>query len=93
MSAAPIALFPVSVVLLFVSTFWWGRRNQEFGSANININFDRDRDRIKFGMQVAISLILLSASLYVILTPTFASGDKKWGFATVGTIVGFWLKG
>jgi hypothetical protein len=65
MSAAPIALFPVAVVLLFVSTFWWGRRDQEFGSANININFDRDRDRIKIGIQVALSVILLGTSIYV----------------------------
>jgi hypothetical protein len=93
MSSTPIALFTVAVVLLFFSTFWWGRRDQEFGSAKININFDRDRNRIKFGIQVAVSLILLSASLYVILITTFTADDRKWGFATIGTIIGFWLKG
>ena len=93
MSAAPIALFPVAVVLLFLSTFWWGRRDQDFSAANININFDRNRARIKFGIQVAISLILLNASLYFIVIPSFVPDDKKWGYATIGTIVGFWLKG
>jgi len=43
-------------------------------------------------MQVLVSLCLLSASLFVILTAGYDPNIKHWAFATVGTILGFWLK-
>jgi hypothetical protein len=43
-------------------------------------------------MQVIVSLIVLGCGLYVILDPTFAADDKKWGYGMVGTVVGFWLR-
>jgi hypothetical protein len=44
-------------------------------------------------MQVAISLCLLVATLFVILSAKYDANSKHWAFATVGTILGFWLKG
>jgi hypothetical protein len=43
-------------------------------------------------MQVAISLSLLGASLIVILSGQYDPSIKHWAFATVGTLLGFWLK-
>jgi hypothetical protein len=43
-------------------------------------------------MQVAVSLSLLGASLVVILSGQYDPSIKHWAFATVGTILGFWLK-
>lgn len=39
-----------------------------------------------------ISVIILAAALYVILSKQYAGIDKHWAYATVGTILGFWLK-
>jgi hypothetical protein len=44
-------------------------------------------------MQALVTLVLLSASLLVILSAKYDPNSKHWAFATVGTIVGFWLKG
>jgi len=42
-------------------------------------------------MQVVISTVLLAACLFVILSKRYPAGDRHWAFATIGTIVGFWL--
>lgn len=43
-------------------------------------------------MPVIISLIVLGAGLYVILSNSYAPEDKKWGYGSVGTVVGYWLR-
>ena len=43
-------------------------------------------------MQIGITLLLLAASLFVILSSRYEPKDKNWAYATVGTLVGFWLK-
>jgi len=46
---------------------------------------------IKPVMQVGISILVIAASLFVILSKRYAPRDKHWAYATVGTILGFWL--
>jgi len=43
-------------------------------------------------MQIALSLILTLASLFVILVKSYGPKDKHWAYATIGTILGFWLR-
>jgi hypothetical protein len=43
-------------------------------------------------MQIAVSLVLLVATLFVILAQRFAPKDKHWAYTTLGTVIGFWLK-
>ena len=42
--------------------------------------------------QVVVSLALLAATLFVILSKRYAPKDKHWAYATVGLILGFWLR-
>ena len=44
-------------------------------------------------MQIALSIIVMAASLFIILAARFGPKDKHWAYATVGTILGFWLHG
>jgi hypothetical protein len=41
--------------------------------------------------QLTLSGLLLAASLFVILSAKYGPKDKHWAYATVGTLVGFWL--
>lgn len=43
-------------------------------------------------MQVFISVALLAATLFVILSKRYDVKDKHWAYTTIGVIVGFWLK-
>lgn len=43
-------------------------------------------------MQIFISVGLLAAALYVILSKKYDADVQKWAFGVVGTIVGYWLK-
>jgi len=44
-------------------------------------------------MRLVVSIVLLSAGLFVILSERYDPNAKHWAYATVGTILGFWLKG
>jgi hypothetical protein len=44
-------------------------------------------------MQVVVTLLLLLPCLLVILSNRYDPNSKHWAFGTVGTILGFWLKG
>jgi uncharacterized membrane protein len=54
---------------------------------------ERDRrDAITaLGMQV-VSVVILVASLFVILSQRYTTADAHWAYAMVGTVIGFWLK-
>ena len=38
-----------------------------------------------------VSIVVLIAALFVILSRKYADTDKKWAYGAVGTIVGYWL--
>lgn len=40
----------------------------------------------------AISMIVLLAALYVILSRKYPAKVEHWAYATVGTVLGFWLR-
>jgi hypothetical protein len=43
-------------------------------------------------MQIVITFLLLTAALYLIVTRRFPIHEKYWAYATLGMLVGFWLK-
>jgi len=50
------------------------------------------REAIQFDPRILVSSVVLAASLYVILSKRYTPQDKHWAYATVGTILGFWLR-
>ena len=42
-------------------------------------------------MQVIISLVVLGAALYVILSGKYKDDVQKWAFGAIGLIIGYWL--
>jgi hypothetical protein len=44
-------------------------------------------------MQILLSVLLVCASLYVVLAAHYDPNSKHWAFGTLGTIMGFWLRG
>jgi hypothetical protein len=75
-------LFAMTVTLIVTTQFLGGIRTASMGPHTARIV-----------MQVIVSLALLGAALYVILSHSYSAEDKHWGFATAGTILGFWLRG
>jgi uncharacterized membrane protein len=53
----------------------------------------RRQDAWHLYMQIVVSLALLGVGLYVILSKQYQSADTNWAYGTVGTVIGFWLKG
>ena len=44
-------------------------------------------------MQAVVTVALLLPCLIMILSDSYDANSKHWAFGTVGTILGFWLKG
>jgi hypothetical protein len=44
-------------------------------------------------MQITVSLALVGAGLYVILSRQYTLADTNWSCGIIGTVIGFWLKG
>jgi hypothetical protein len=43
-------------------------------------------------VQIIISVALLVASLFVVLSRKYEPKDKHWAYGTIGILVGFWLR-
>ena len=43
-------------------------------------------------MAMLVSLVVLFAALYVILSKSYESDTQKWAYGVIGLVVGFWLR-
>lgn len=43
-------------------------------------------------VQIIITVAVLGSALFVILSNGYDDAEQKWAFASVGTILGYWLK-
>jgi hypothetical protein len=43
-------------------------------------------------VQILISLLLAALSLFVVLSDRYGAKQQHWAYATVGVLLGFWLK-
>jgi hypothetical protein len=42
-------------------------------------------------MVIGISLVVLAAGLYVILSKKYSDEVQRWAFGAIGMVVGYWL--
>ena len=47
---------------------------------------------VYLAMQVLVTIVLLTATLFVVLSNKYDAKDKHWAYATIGLIIGFWFK-
>jgi hypothetical protein len=67
----------LAAVGLIASRFW--------GRASIKI------EDPKFWVRVALSVVLLGGSLFVILSENYGDDVNKWAFGVIGTVTGYWF--
>jgi ABC-type Fe3+ transport system permease subunit len=87
-------LFVVSIAALWIATTL-GTEHRDFLTHADEEAYKREHPprRHRGLMQIIISLALLAIASYIILSHGYQSQDKNWAYGTLGTIVGFWLKG
>jgi hypothetical protein len=82
-----IVLFLIAIVLLgFFGVR--GRKPTEGAIKTFGPRWDST-----FVMQVIVSLAVLATSLFIILSGRYTPQDQHWAYASVGTVLGYWLKG
>jgi hypothetical protein len=42
-------------------------------------------------MAIGISLVVLGAGLYVVLSKKYSDDAQRWAFGAIGMVVGYWL--
>lgn len=53
--------------------------------------FAPDASPTVLATQVAITMIVLVASLYIVLADRYPTDTEKWAFGTIGLLVGYWM--
>ncbi|MFZ0137014.1 MAG: hypothetical protein WAK89_08155 [Candidatus Sulfotelmatobacter sp.] len=81
MSTVSLVIFIASAMMLF-------------GTSNMLANADpaMNGPLRRLLMQAVVSLAVLGASLFIILTRGFGPDSKRWAYGSVGMVVGYWLK-
>ena len=51
-----------------------------------------ESDRIMLFIRIGVSVSVLAAALFVILSQRFTEDYSKWAFGMVGLVVGYWLR-
>jgi len=44
-------------------------------------------------MPIIVTLGIVAAALYIILSHEYDQDSLKWAYGSLGTVVGYWLKG
>jgi hypothetical protein len=50
------------------------------------------RERWKFVIQAVVSVGVLTACLYVVLSNGYPDATKEWAFGLIGVVIGYWLR-
>ena len=106
MTFLPILLFSTTALALLVRTYIsspryrnkvFEREIEKHGGRLPQYKMTTDRRfrpaGIRDWMQVAISLIVLVAALFIVISKAYEPADKHWAYGSLGTILGYWLKG
>lgn len=48
--------------------------------------------RVKLIVQILVSAVVLTASLWVILSNNYPDAHLKWAFGMIGVVIGYWLR-
>jgi hypothetical protein len=43
-------------------------------------------------IQAIVTVIFITASLFIVLSKRYASAERHWAYGALGTILGFWLR-
>lgn len=74
-----IAVFAISVGILFWNAWL---RESSFGDAVVG----------EAMVMLYLTVAMLAAALFIMLFPGYRPQDRYWGYATLGTVIGFWLQ-
>ena len=80
LSSIPGIIIVVGLLVLTIGAFLLDRRTSTL-----------DRMPSRQVMQIILSLVIVGAGLYIILSGGYAEDTEKWAFGSVGTILGYWL--
>jgi hypothetical protein len=83
--------------------YWQGQVKTQKEQADVRLISANEAERaqeraqtleyVKKGVQIGLTVVLLGGALFTILSKRYTPTDKHWAYGTLGTLLGFWLKG
>jgi hypothetical protein len=62
------------------------------GASRVSVS-DRNPNTSRVVMQIIVTLAVLAAAIFIVLSSKQNDAQQKWAFGAIGTILGYWLKG
>lgn len=103
MRAFPIMLFAFTILSLVGAAFYF--YNQQQSSIEINRTLKKPADvspqadtkevtveKIRLYTSIEVTIFVLVACIFVMLASRYTPEEKHWAYATLGTLIGYWLK-
>ena len=94
----PIIVFAVTVAYFFIEATRIASLQLRFSGPRQPERRQSERRRRELFdwkdavIRAAVSLVTMSAAIFIVLSPTYSPQDKHWAYGTLGTILGYWLK-
>ena len=96
MDVLPILIFAFGVVLLAGAGRLYPQASTPAGTRIVeSLKAQRGAavsSLVPLIMQVVVTLALLAAGLFIVLSSSYTPQAQHWGYGTLGSILGFWLK-
>ena len=81
--------------ILFFVGYRWIKKTISLSTTDIGLFHYPPAQLIKTTrvvMAIFVSAAVLGVALYVVLSATYETSTEKWAYASIGTILGFWLR-
>jgi hypothetical protein len=71
----------------------WGGGLGPFGRMFQRVSPPELDRRTRSLMRVFVSIVILGCAVYIVLSHSYDLQEKHWAYGSLGTILGFWLRG
>lgn len=88
----PIVIFVAGVIALIMVGRLRRKPAQTLSLSGRRTPANDTTSNVVIVMQVIVSMVLLAAGLFVVLSTTYTPQAQHWGYGTIGSVLGFWLR-
>lgn len=69
-----------------------GRKVTAVHRAELVAEIARRQEALHTYVRIGLTLLVILAALFVVLSRSYGDAEQKWAFGAIGTVLGYWLK-
>ena len=87
-----VSILVIVTILLFVLDMWFRFKLGAISRLRGRNRKARVSTTLESIIVALLSLTLLGASLYIILSDSYSQDVQKWAFGIIGSLIGYWFR-